>query len=63
MKKYVIFNAGGWKFTTAENYYSRIRNERRVTNCENFKSPAEIVEYFCENYADMKPEDFEVIDG
>lgn len=62
-KKYVIFRKGSWKFTTAENYHARIRNERRVTNCEGFGSPAEIIEYFCSAYADMKPEEFEVIGG
>lgn len=60
-KKYVIFNQGGWKFTTAENFHARIRNERRVTNCEDFGSPAEIIDYFCLAYADMKPEEFDVL--
>lgn len=60
-KKYVVFNQGGWKFTNAENYYARIRNERRVTNCAEFANPAEIIEYFCKYYPDMKPEDFEII--
>lgn len=61
MKKYVIFNQGGWKFTTAENYHSRIRNERKITNCAAFTNPTEIIEYFCKYYPDMKPEEFEVI--
>lgn len=60
-KKYVVFNQGGWKFTNAENYHSQIRNERRVTNCADFESGEAVRDWFCANYPDMKPEDFEII--
>ena len=60
MKLIIYRDLAGYKVTTAENYYSRIQNARRITDCSAFDSPAEIIAYYCK-YFNSQPGDFTVI--
>ena len=57
MKHIIYKNFLGYCVTTLENYNAKIRNERAVQKCYDFKNTDEIIEYYCE-YFKCKREDF-----
>lgn len=57
-EKLIIYRElSGLKVTPESNYFARIRNERRVTDCSAFSNAEEVREYFCK-YFGSKDEDF-----
>ena len=47
----------GYAVTSYENYTARIMNANKVTDCSNFESPEQIIDYFCK-YFGKKATDF-----
>lgn len=57
-EKLIIYRElDGLKVTPESNFNTRIRDERRVTNCSAFSDAEEVREYFCK-YFGCKDEDF-----
>ena len=61
MKTVIFKTLKGYATTSEENYNSRIRNERKVTDCSAFGSTTEIIDYYCK-YFGSKPEEFIIAD-
>lgn len=56
--KTVIFKLGDTYYTTtARNYNAKHRNFNLVNELRDFKTPQEIIDYFCKNFG-AKTEDF-----
>lgn len=60
-QQFVIFkHLDNYCVTTNENYKAKISNERLINLMRGFKSPVEIIDYYCK-YFDCKETDFIVI--
>ena len=61
MKTVIYKRLGDYYTTNEENYNARIQNARAIHKMQGFKSPQEIIEYYC-TYCGSKPEDFIVVE-
>ena len=56
-KQVIYRECGVLHVTTEQNYNARIRNARIIHRMADFRTPAEIVEYYCKWFK-SNPEDF-----
>lgn len=59
MKKVIYKSMGVFYVTDSENYNARIQDANKIQRMDGFKSPEEIINYYCK-WCKKKPEDFEV---
>lgn len=57
MKMVIFKQLGNLCITTLENYNARIQNARRIHTMKDFKTPEQIIEYYCKWFK-SEPEDF-----
>lgn len=59
--KLVIYKVlDGYNVTSKQNYNAYIMDARKVRHLTNFKTPEDIIDYYCKWFG-SKPEDFEIM--